>query len=205
MISNLEYEALAAELRTVEQLLARRTEEVDPIGYMQFGQRKTELEAELAQLAGDIAPRTEIGFYFDGDLMRDPRGINADFAGRMLRILPSLFARPMLVTALVSGGTGFVLEAADEAWDSSNAPLSAMVYQCLDMLTELSNPAFPSSARSVVDPMRLNTLRQFLADLDAYQATVCIAIGDRELSLDSLAISLALKRLTASAADAVLT
>jgi len=205
MMSNLEYEALAAELSMVEQLLARRTEDVDPIGYMQFGQRKAELEGELAQFAGDIVPRTEIGFYFDGELMRDPRGIDADFAGRMLRILPSLFARPMLVTALVLGGTGFVLEAADEACGPSDVPLSAMAYQCLDMLTELSNLAFSSSARSVADPACLNTLRQFFADLDEYQATVCIAIGDREVSLDRLAISLALKRLTAFATDAVLT
>jgi len=204
-MSNLEYEALAAELSMVEQLLARRTEDVDPIGYMQFGQRKAELEGELAQFAGDIVPRTEIGFYFDGELMRDPRGINADFAGRMLRILPSLFARPMLVTALVSGGTGFVLEAADKACGSSDAPFYAIVNPWLDMLAELSNPAFLGAPRSLADPIRLNTLRQFFADLDEYQATVCIAIGDRELSLDRLDISLAFKRLTAFAADAVLT
>jgi len=93
MLKKLELDALKADLTAVESLLADRTMENDPIGYLQFSARKVKLQDQIAKLDARFEMHAELGIFFGGGPVQGSRGINADFAGRALEDVQTLISK----------------------------------------------------------------------------------------------------------------
>jgi len=105
MLRKLERDSLAADLAAVNSLLAGRTEDEDPVGYLQFSERKREIEEQL--LALDAQPEenlAEVGLFFGGVPVFGSQGIHAAFAGEVLGAFQDLMSKRY--AALESGALG---------------------------------------------------------------------------------------------------
>lgn len=218
MLKKLERDALTADLATVNTLLAARTPETDPIGYFQFSHRKQELEQKLQELGGHAEHHAELGVFFGGGPVQGSRGINADFAGKALEELQMLITKrysevergqlkptgrialsdqsKMLVTSVVRGSFGFVLEEASDTVEIVETPLRAVVDEVSALMARMGASDEESFNEAVVmlDQRILVTLRDFFVTLDEHGATMRLVNGDREFLLDRSAVRLARER-----------
>lgn len=218
MLKKLEHDALAADLVAVESLLASRSEDEDPIGYVQYSYRKDEIEEELRALGNRVDHHAELGVFFGGGPVQGSRGINADFAGKALDNLQALITKrysevefgqlkqrgrlpymdrsKMLLTGVVRGSIGFVLEEAGDAGALVNTPLRGIVDEVSDILSRVgsNDEALFDEAAATLDQRILGSLKQFFVMLDEQQATLRIVNGNRDFLLDRHAVSLARNR-----------
>lgn len=218
MLKKLEHDALAADLAAVNSLLASRSEEDDPIGYFQYASRKAELEEQLGRLDERIDRHAEIGIFFGGGPVQGSRGINADFAGKALDELQALITKrfseietghlkqrgplpfvdrsKMLVTNLVRGSVGFVLEESGQNAEIVNPPLREVVEDVSDILARVgaADEAIFDEAAAVLDPRFLSSLKQFFVLLDEQEATLRVVTGNRDFLLDRHTVTLARNR-----------
>ncbi|MEM5405888.1 hypothetical protein [Paraburkholderia unamae] len=218
MLRKLEIDALRADLSAVEAMLASRSEADDPIGWYQFSARKEEIEQQLAQVMAAPLAHAELGIFFGGGPVQGSRGINADFAGKALEDLQSLVSKrfsgrefgplaprgpvprmdtsQMLVTNIVRGSVGFVLEEAGANGQMVDTPLKMAVDEIADILSRVGadDEAVFEEAATEMDERLLATLRQFFQRLDDYGATLRVVDGTRDFLLDRQAVSLACER-----------
>lgn len=218
MLRKLEHDALAADLVAVEALLADRSEEDDPIGYIQYASRRDELSAALARLEQRVDRHAELGIFFGGGPVQGSRGINADFAGRALDEIQALITkrfsetqlgvlrargRPaqmdrskMLLTNVVRGSIGFVLEEATDTVEIVETPLRTVVDEVSDILVRVGaeDEAIFDEAAATLDQRLLGSLKKFFILLDEQEATVRIVNGNRDVLLDRHRVSLARAR-----------
>lgn len=218
MLRKLEHDALTADLAAVESLLASRSEAEDPIGFLQYTYRKEEIEAELRRLEVRVPHHAELGIFFGGGPVQGSRGINVDFAGKALDGLQALITKrfseveigrlrqrgrlplmdrsKMLLTGVVRGSIGFVLEEAGQDGALVNTPLHGIVSELADILSRIGSDdeALFDEAAASLDQRILGTLKQFFVMLDEQQATLRIVNGDRDFLLDRKAVSLARQR-----------
>jgi len=218
MLKKLEHDALTADLVAVESLLASRSEEDDPIGYFQYMARKEEIEEDLEKLNQRVDRHAELGVFFGGGPVQGSRGINADFAGKALDELQTLITKrfsevevgqlkqfgrlplmdrsKMLITNVVRGSVGFVLEEAGDTAEMVNTPLHAIVDEVSDILSRVGSDdeGLFDEAAATLDQRVLGTLKQFFILLDEQQATIRIVNGNRDFLLDRHAVSLARAR-----------
>jgi len=66
MVKRLELEALKADLAAVEELLSGRSRAEDPSGWLQYSQRKSELEKEIHTLGEVNSAAAEVALFFGG-------------------------------------------------------------------------------------------------------------------------------------------
>ena len=66
MLKKLERDAIEADLSAVEALLQRRTEVDDPIGWLQFQERKETLTSKLAEIGEHPALAASVALFFGG-------------------------------------------------------------------------------------------------------------------------------------------
>lgn len=218
MLKKLEHDALAADLTAVESLLASRNEDDDPIGHFQYSVRKAELQERLSQLGERAGRHAELGIFFGGGPVQGSRGINADFAGRALEELQFLITKRfsesetghlkqrgrlplvdrsrMVVTNLVRGSVGFVLEESGDNAEILNTPLCEVVDEVADILSRVGadDEAIFDQAAMALDPRFLVSLKAFFVQLDEHEATLRIVSGNRDFRLDRHAVSLARHR-----------
>lgn len=218
MLKKLELDALKADLTAVESLLADRTLENDPIGYLQFSARKVKLQDQIAKLDARFEMHAELGIFFGGGPVQGSRGINADFAGRALEDVQTLISKrfsgreigplkdrgrvpfrdhsQMLVTDVMRGSFGFVLEEAGDTQEIIATPLRDVVEEVSDILSRIgaSDEAVFDEAAAQLDERILVTLKQFFQRLDDYGATLRVVQGARDFMLDRDAVSLARNR-----------
>lgn len=218
MLKKLEHDALAADLVTVESLLASRNEDDDPIGFIQYTSRKAELEADLRRLENRVDRHAELGIFFGGAPVQGSRGINADFAGKALDEIQALITKrysevesgglkqrgrlplmdrsKMLLTGVVRGSIGFVLEEASDTAEMVDTPLRVVVDEVSDILARVGSDdeAIFNEAAASLDQRILVTLKQFFVMLDEQQATLRVVNGNRDFLLDRHAVSLARTR-----------
>lgn len=218
MLKKLEHDALAADLMAVESLLKSRSKEEDPIGYLQYASRKAELEEKLQALERTSEHHAEMGIFFGGAPVQGSRGISADFAGKALDVLQSLITKRyseletgqlkqtgrlpfvdrsrMLVTNLVRGSVGFVLEESGDTAEILHTPLREVVDEVSDILSRVGSDdqAIFDEAAASLDPRFLVSLKQFFVHLDEQEATLRIVNGDRDFVLGRHAVSLARNR-----------
>ncbi len=219
MLKKLELDALKADLTNVESLLESRTEEEDPIGYYQFSARKAELQAKIASVAAHFEHHAALGVFFGGRPVQGSRGINADFAGKALEDLQALISKrfsgkeigqlkqrgrlpfadqsQMLVTGVVHGSFGFVLEEAGCSADMVDTPLKDVVEEVSDILARIgaADETVFDEAAAELDERLLLTLKVFFQRLDEHEATLRIVHGARDFLLDRRAVSLARMRI----------
>lgn len=111
-----ERDFVAADLAAVEGLLSNHGEDVDPIGFLQFIERKKRLQRQLQELDRVANDQVEIGLFFDGPPVSDHYGISAEFCGEALERLAALMAPHgrLFVTALTRRTICLMLEMRDE-------------------------------------------------------------------------------------------
>lgn len=219
MLKRLELDALKADLSSVESLLESRTPDDDPIGYFQFAARKTMLESKIAKVDAQLGALAELGIFFGGGPVQGARGIDADFAGKALEDIQALISKcfsgrelgplkargtlppgsqsQMLVTDVIRGSFGFVLEGAGDTCEMASPHLKDVLEEVSDMLSRIgaSDEVVFEEARAQMDEGILVTLKQFFQRLDEQGATLRIVQGGRDFMLDRKAVSLARQRI----------
>lgn len=136
MLKKLEVDALKADLAALTALLAARTEDDDPVGWLQLSSRKADLERELTQIEATPETRAAVALFFGGRPVLGSKGIAANFAGKAIDRYQDLLAKryaslesgplgdrgpvplhpnaQMLITEVARGSFGFMLEEASE-------------------------------------------------------------------------------------------
>lgn len=219
MLKKLEHDAVAADLVAVESLIASRNENEDPIGFLQYSSRKEELVERLRRLEERVDRHAELGIFFGGGPVQGSRGINADFAGKALDDIQALISKryaevkiggagqrgrlpfmdrsKMLLTNVVRGSIGFVLEEASDNVEIDDTPLRIVVDEVSDILVRVGaeDEAVFDKAADTLDQRSLKTLKEFFVMLDDQQATMRVMNGNRDVLLDRRGVSLARNRM----------
>jgi hypothetical protein len=218
MLLQLEREFLQADLAQVRALLLQTPADEDPIEHFQFTHRVRELEERLAVLPGAIeAAPAGIALFFGGRPVIGSHGINASFGtkavGHFQTLVSQRFAADeqgplasrgrvpladetqLLVTDVVRGSFGFVLEAAANLADS-RVSLKAVVDEVADTLSRMAAPdeALFDEASAIVDDRQLGTLKEFFKLLDVEGTSLRLVEGARDFELDSAAVARARHR-----------
>jgi hypothetical protein len=212
MPRKLDLEALEAELAALSGLLAEAREVDDPVGVVQYEQRKQQLEAEIQSLREAQVHQASLALYFGGDPVFGSRGIAADFAGKALErfqeIVGKQFAAAdlgslgqrgpvplgavstLMVTGVTHGSFGFLLDELSEQSYMFDTALKEMVSEVLTIMEcagSADETAFEDAAETL-DPRTLMALREFFVDLDSDSATVRLVDDTKDLALDAAAV-----------------
>ncbi len=218
MLLQLEREFLQADLTQVRALLHQSPPDEDPIEHFQFTHRVRELEARLAVLPSAIeAAPAAIALFFGGRPVVGSHGIKANFGtkavGHFQKLVSQRFASDeqgplasrgrvplaeetqLLVTDVVRGSFGFVLEAAADLADS-RVSLKVVIDEVADTLSRMAAPddALFDEACAIVDDRQLGTLKEFFKLLDDEGASLRLVEGERDFELDGAAVSRARNR-----------
>ncbi|MBE7158554.1 MAG: hypothetical protein INR62_09015, partial [Rhodospirillales bacterium] len=162
MLPQLERQFLEADLAQVRSLLLQSPIDEDPIEHLQFSSRAQEIEARLAQISETImtAP-AGAALFFGGNPVVGSHGIKASFGskavGHFQKLVSQRFAADergplasrgrvprtdetqLLVTDVVRGSFGFVLEAASTE-SSGETSLKTAVDEVADTLSKMAAP-----------------------------------------------------------------
>lgn len=218
----LERQYLQANLSTVRSMLLDCIAEEDPIGHHQFSQLVGELEGKLAAMPQAIcqAPAT-VALFFGGRPVVGTRGIQAEFSAQAIehfqKIVSQRFAAQefgplsargrvplkdssqMLVTDVVRGSFGFVLQSApSESMDSApETDLKAVVDQVAGSLSRIAaeDGSLFDEAVADIDDRQKGALTEFFKLLDDSGATLRIVEGERDFELTHAAITRARARI----------
>lgn len=216
MIRKLEVDAAQADLAAVESLLARRSRQADPVGWLQFSKRKETLERQISELQTQVATGASLALFFGGLPVFGSRGIKADFGAKAIEqfqdVVTKRFAEfqgpigtrgplkqadqaDLMITDIARGSFGFVLEELNQD-HLVESPLKHVVDDVIDLIYQTSAPdegAFDSFVEAV-DPRVLASLRSFFQILDGEGASMRIVEDQREFSLPREAIARARSR-----------
>ena len=218
MLLQLEREHLQADLAQVQALLIQSPPDEDPIEHFQFVRRARELERRLAELPQAIeSGPAAVALFFGGRPVVGSLGINANFSssalGHFQKLISQRFAADlqgplasrgrvpmaedtqMLVTDLVRGSFGFVLQAAAMQPDVQ-ASLKVAVDEVADTLARVAaaDDSLFDAAAAVVDERQLGTLKDFFRLLDSEGASLRLVEGERDFELNGTAITRARQR-----------
>ncbi len=221
----LELDSLQAELSTLDALLARRTEKEDPLGWLQLTHRRADVAERLARMESDLPSNAEVAVFFGGTPVVGSRGIRADFAADAISHYQELVTKrmasqalgplatrgpvprrdisTMLVTDVVRGSFGFVLQENGEASEPIVASLQQTLEDVSNLLANIAaeNPTAFEEAAETLDDRTLFAIRDFLRVLDDNGATLRLVEGDRELSFDSHSLHRGRERADATVID----
>ncbi len=215
MLAQLEKQFLQADLAQVRELLAGSDE--DPIAFHQYSQRVTLLERQLADAtqATEHAP-AGVALFFGGRPVVGSYGVKAAFGmqaiGQFQKLVSQRYAAaetgplasrgrvPMsdetqlLVTDVVRGSFGFVLQASEPA--NGDATLKQVVDEVADTLSRMaaSDDALFDEAASRVDSRQLGALKEFFKLLDDEGASLRVVEGERDFELSMQAVQRARQR-----------
>lgn len=217
MLRKLELDSLRADLASVEAILTERSQDDDPTGWLQFTQRKNELEAELAAFEEQPQCSAGVAVFFGGRPVLGSRGILADFGTKALgdfQLLISAYSASldgpvgkrgpvpqrdrsqMMITDVARGSVGFVLEEASENEELLETPLHQVVTDVCNIIYRMASPdeeAFEEVA-AIVDDRVLNKLRTFFSLMDDSGATLRIVNDASDVDLQRENIELARRR-----------
>jgi len=205
-------EGLQAELASIEQLLEGAAEMDDPVGEYQLELRKTQLQNELATIAGVPEKTASVALFFGGKPVFGSRGIATDFAASMLDSFQELVQRSfasaevgalgergpiprresanLMVTHVTKGSFGFVLDELSDQVELDDSVLKTRVEEVVTILERIasSNELDFEEAIEEVDPRMLTTLKDFFSNLHSAEATIRLVDESADISLDAGAI-----------------
>ncbi len=221
MLLQLEQKFLQANLAQAQVLLADASEDDDPIGQHQFGQLVHELEGKLAVMPQAIAQAPAgVALFFGGRPVMGSQGIQAGFSGKAIERFQTMVSQRfaaqelgplaskgrvplkdnthLLVTDVVRGSFGFVLQAAalDDETPGKGATLKAVVDKVADAISRMAaqDEALFDGALAEIDERQKTALSDFFKLLDTEGATMRIVEGERDFELDQAAVQRARKR-----------
>lgn len=213
----IEKDSLSSDLETVTRLLEERTEDEDPVGWLQFNARRNQIETELAALENTPDTTGTVGLFFSGRPVVGSRGVFADFGGKALDQFQAIVStqlaategpvgmrgpipqreRAQLIVSNVSRGSfGFILEEANQEGQLLSTPTKAAIESVADLLYRLASPdeqAFAAATDSI-DARVLGSLTSFVRLLDDGGATLRIVEDTRDFSLPRELVQLARAR-----------
>lgn len=212
MVRKLELDVISNDLVAVKKLLARRTEETDPIGFMQYTLRAQELERQLAELGALPLTRASLAVFFGGSPVQGSRGVRADFAGKAVNLIQDLVAKQfatlergvlagvgrlplrgnsdLLITDLARGSVGIVLEEAETNESLVASELTVAVHKVTADIAETGKvdaTAF-EELLGEVEPRYFASLTDFFRLLDDSHATARFVEAEQDFELDIDAI-----------------
>lgn len=221
MLLQLEQKFLQANLAQAQVLLADASQDDDPIGQHQFGQLVQELEGKLADMPQAIerAP-AGVALFFGGRPVMGSHGIQAGFSGKAIERFQTLVSQRfaaqelgplaskgrvplkdnthLLVTDVVRGSFGFVLQAAaeDDEAQGLGTTLKSVVDKVADAISRMAaqDEALFDGALAEIDERQKNALTDFFKLLDTEGATMRIVEGERDFELDQASVQRARRR-----------
>lgn len=221
MLLQLEQKFLQASLAQARVLLADAAEDDDPIGQHQFTQLVTELQAKLAVMprAMDKAP-AGVALFFGGRPVVGSLGIHAEFSSKAIERFQTLVSQRfaaqelgplaskgrvplkdnthLLVTDVVRGSFGFVLQAATQ--DDDVLPLNSTLKEVVDKVADTisrvasQDDGLFDGAVAEIDDRQKSALTDFFKLLDTEGATMRIVEGERDFELDQASVQRARHR-----------
>jgi hypothetical protein len=221
MLLQLEQKFLQANLAQAQVLLADASEDDDPIGQHQFGQLVHELEGKLAVMPQAIAQAPAgVALFFGGRPVLGSQGIQAGFSGKAIERFQTMVSQRfaaqelgqlaskgrvplkdnthLLVTDVVRGSFGFVLQAAalDDEMPGKGASLKSVVDKVADAISRMAaqDEALFDGALAEIDERQKTALSEFFKLLDTEGATMRIVEGERDFELDQAAVQRARRR-----------
>jgi hypothetical protein len=225
MVRKLEIDAISSDLVAVKKLLARRTEETDPIGFMQFSLRAQELEQQLIELEALPRTRASLAVFFGGAPVQGSKGIRADFAGKAVNLIQELVAKQfatlergalaevgrlplrgnsdLLITDLARGSVGIVMEEAETNESLTTSELSVAVQHVAEDIAEASRvdaTAF-EELLDEVEPRYFASLTELFKLLDDSHATARFVEAEQDFELDLNAVRRGRERTEAAITD----
>jgi hypothetical protein len=221
MLPQLERQYLSARLAGARQLLADSPQDDDPISYHQYSQLVNELELKIQMMPQKIAlAPAGLALFFGGRPVMGSHGIDAKFGSKALEIfqklvsqrfaadalggpLPSKGPLPMndrsqlIMTDVVRGSFGFVLQASQEMAESeAGLTLKNAVDKVADTLSRVSaqDESLFDNAAEEIDARQQSTLTDFFTLLENEDATMRIVEGERDFELKADAVQRARTR-----------
>lgn len=217
MLAQLEKQFLQANLAQARSLLAEGISYDDPIAEHQYSQRVASLELELAKVSL-VATQEPAGvaLFFGGRPVVGSHGIKAAFGTQAVSQFQKLISQryaatengplsprgrvPMsedtqlLVTDVVRGSFGFVLQASEPA--NGDTVLKEVVDEVADTLSRMaaSDDTLFDEASAGVDNRQLGALKDFFKLLDDEGASLRVVEGDRDFELTVQAVQRARQR-----------
>jgi hypothetical protein len=208
MLKKIKLDSLRADLAAVTSLLSFREQNEDPIGWMQYSQRKEEIEQQIASLEASPDAEASVGLFFGGRPVIGSKGIFADFAGKTLEQFQDLVSKryasvtsgplgqsgpvplkeqsQLLVTDVARGSFGFVLQEATETPSSVDSPLKQTVEEIAEVIYRVSvdDDSLFEYVAETLDDRLLGTLKALFKTLDDNGATLRVVEGHKEFLLD---------------------
>lgn len=221
MLLQLEQQYLRANLAQAQAFLADAKLDDDPIGQHQFAQLVEDLSDKLKAMPGAIeqAP-AGVALFFGGRPVVGSQGIHADFSSKALdsfqKIVSQRYAAEelgplatrgrvplkdnthLLITDIVRGSFGFVLQAAaasneTEAADTSLKKVVDKVASTISRLAAQDDMLF-DEAVAEIDERQKSTLSEFFKLLDTEGATMRLVEGERDFELNLASVQRARRR-----------
>jgi hypothetical protein len=217
----LEQKFLQANLAQARTLLAEATLDDDPIGAHQFGHLVADLQGKLQGMPDAMAQAPAgVALFVGGRPVVGSHGIQADFSGKVIDQFQTLVSQRflalelgplaskgrvplkdnthLLVTDVVRGSFGFVLQAAepDDAGQPASTTLKAVVDKVAETLSRVAaqDDMLFDGAVAEIDDRQQRALTDFFKLLDTEGATVRIVEGERDFELDHAAVQRARHR-----------
>lgn len=225
MLKKLELQALRADMSAIERLLQGRTSEDDPLGYLQLSKRRQVLSAKLAEIEGAVQHKAAVALFFAGGPVVGSRGIDAAFAGKTVGLFQDLVSKQfameevgelgrrgpvalqpnsdLLVTNVVRGSVGLLLEEADQNDAFADTQLKVVVDHVIDTMAAAAAPA-PDAFEQALEgmaPRFLTALGDFFELMDEQHALLRVVESERELEFNTDAIGRGRERSRAAHID----
>jgi len=225
MLKKLAVQALQADLGSVRTLLDDVRNAGDYIGEVQLVAREAALRGELDAVQQMPTHKAAVGLFFAGGPVVGSRGIDADFAGKAISLFQDLVAKQLaseetgelgrrgpvpvraaadlLMTNVVRGSVGIVLEEADTSDTFVDTALKTVVDHVLDTISAAAAPVHDDFERLLesMDPRFLRSLSELFGEMEDRHAVVRFVEDERELDLDYAAILRARERASAAEID----
>lgn len=225
MPRRLRMEGLQAELSSLTDLISQSVEMGDPMGEYQLSKRKQSFEQELSTLVATIEKRASVALFFGGKPVLGSRGISAEFSGKIIDHFQNLVSRnfaktelgvlgergriPMrhasslMVTEVVKGSFGFILDELSDQEEIEETALKKMVEEVATVIERTASPNeldFEEVAESL-DSRMLIALKDFFVILDSAEATIRIVEDLADFTLDQQSIRRARIRTESTSID----
>ncbi len=208
----LEIDALSTELSQINKLLADAQKYGDPLGQIQYEERRNELESQLNDMSRVDSKAASIAVFFGGKPVYGSYGMAADFAGKSLqnfqKIVTTSFATAnlgslgtrgrlpqgesasLLITNVSRGSFGFILEEALEQPELFDTKLKAAVDFSVEAIVKSSMGSEDDfdELTEELDGRTLIALSEFFGELDRKEATIRLVDNNYEYAIDEQAV-----------------
>jgi len=225
MSRRLKLEGLRAEVSALSALLKQAVEVGDPVGEYQLSKRRESLESEISNLMKEPVRTASVALFFGGKPVLGSRGISADFAGDALGQFQELISKAfaahelgrmgergpvplkqltnLMVTEIVKGSFGFVLDELQDQIEMFDTGLKITVEEVATLLQKTASPndvEFEEAAETL-DPRTLLALKNFFTTLDSSSATLRFVEDNFDFTLDETSVCRARRRTEATSIE----